>query len=226
MGWFWPDAPPNAAQSSSDPFHRLDPQVREFLLRESPLKPAPPPTSTTTPTPPTPPTPTPPTTAPEPDAQTPSRYGDRYADIWAQYQPPAAHDAAKSSSEQLTDIIKAYQWRKGAIGRAALENCADEQWALHDCYRNGSFAERMTACAAKSRRLNECYVSQANFLRAMGYMSDYSRDPAVDERIQMHADKLYQEQARQDEAAAAAKKEPGPPFAPDAPPSGGAAAEK
>lgn len=45
-------------------------------------------------------------------------------------------------------------------------------------------------------------------MRAMGYMSDYSRDPAVDERIQMHADKLYQEQVKQDEMAAAAKKEP------------------
>lgn len=52
-------------------------------------------------------------------------------------------------------------------------------------------------------------------MRAMGYMSDYSRDPAVDERIQMHADKLYQEQVKQDEMAAAAKKEP---FISDPPP--------
>ncbi|KAH8153615.1 uncharacterized protein LAJ45_02428 [Morchella importuna] len=212
MGWFWPDAQPNADKNSSDPFHRLDPQVREFLLRESPLKPAPAPTNTSTTSTTTAPKPADPTT-PEADprtatAPTPSKYGDRYADIWAQYQPPSTQDAAKSASEQLTDIIKAYQWRKGAIGRAALENCANEQWALHDCYRNGTFAERMTACSGKSRRLNECYVSQANFLRAMGYMSDYSRDPAVDERIQMHADKLYQEQVKQDEMAAAAKKEP------------------
>lgn len=33
-------------------------------------------------------------------------------------------------------------------------------------------------------------------------MSDFSRDPQVDEKIQMHADKLYIEQKRQDEEAA------------------------
>lgn len=37
-------------------------------------------------------------------------------------------------------------------------------------------------------------------------MSDFSRSPETDERIQMHADKLYQERLRQDEAAAAEKK--------------------
>lgn len=32
-------------------------------------------------------------------------------------------------------------------------------------------------------------------------MSDFARSSDVDERIQMHADKLYQEQVRQDELA-------------------------
>lgn len=36
-------------------------------------------------------------------------------------------------------------------------------------------------------------------------MSDYSRDPEVDEKIQMHADRLYQEQVAQDEAAKTSK---------------------
>lgn len=30
-------------------------------------------------------------------------------------------------------------------------------------------------------------------------MNDAARDPAVDERIQMHADKLYREQSRKEE---------------------------
>lgn len=37
-------------------------------------------------------------------------------------------------------------------------------------------------------------------------MSDFTRDPVVDEKIQMHADKLYQEQLAQDKAAKEASK--------------------
>jgi len=37
-------------------------------------------------------------------------------------------------------------------------------------------------------------------------MSDFARSSEVDERIQMHADKLYQEQVRQDELAEEEKK--------------------
>ena len=35
-------------------------------------------------------------------------------------------------------------------------------------------------------------------MKALGYMNDAARDPAVDERIQMHADKLYREQSRKE----------------------------
>lgn len=168
MGWFWNDP----AAAAKDPFHRLNPDVREFLLRESPLKLAPPPTTdddTTT----TPPSPTsdssPPTTA----VSTRSKYGDRYADIWEQYRSPRAQETERSSQEQLSDIIQAYKWRKGAIGRAALENCADQQAALYHCYQHGSVRERMTTCSADNHKLQDCYVSQTVcvcvcFLAALG----------------------------------------------------------
>jgi hypothetical protein len=32
------------------------------------------------------------------------------------------------------------------------------------------------------------------FLRTLGYMSDMARDPQTEEKIQMHADKLYRKQ--------------------------------
>lgn len=33
-------------------------------------------------------------------------------------------------------------------------------------------------------------------LKVLGYMSELGRDPETEEKIQMHADKLYQEQVR------------------------------
>ncbi|KAL0636075.1 hypothetical protein Q9L58_004981 [Maublancomyces gigas] len=193
MGWFWNDS--TASGPAKDPFHRLNPDVREFLLRESPLKPAPAPAPAPTAS-----------TAAEPalsspsQPTTPSKYGNRYADIWEQYRSPHAQEATRSAQEQLSDIIQAYKWRKGAIGRAALENCADQQTALYNCYQNGTVRERMTTCSAYNHKLQNCYMTQAKLLRTLGYMSDFTRAPEVDEKIQMYADKMYQEE----EAAAAA----------------------
>lgn len=35
-------------------------------------------------------------------------------------------------------------------------------------------------------------------MKQLGYLSDANRDPVVDEKIQMHADKLYREQVRRE----------------------------
>lgn len=151
MGWFWNDST-TSGSSTKDPFHRLNPDVREFLLRESPLKPAPAPT------------PAPTSTTAEPTSEhptTPSKYGDRYADIWEQYRSPHEQETARSAQEQLSDIIQAYKWRKGAIGRAALENCADQQSALYTCYQHGGVRDRFTTCSAYSHKLQDCYMTQA-----------------------------------------------------------------
>ena len=46
--------------------------------------------------------------------------------------------------------------------------------------------------------MDECYSTQLKFLQALGYMSDFSRPAEIDEKIQMHADRLYQEQVAED----------------------------
>ncbi|PWW73054.1 hypothetical protein C7212DRAFT_359678 [Tuber magnatum] len=200
MGWFWGSSSPKD-DGSSNPLSHLDPALRDFLLKESPLKPSPPPaprrSSEPTPTPAAPETPSP-TQGPR---TVNSPYGDRYADIWAQYTPQGLTQASKSSQEQLADILQAYKYRKSLIARAALENCVGEQSALHECYRHGSFAQKARGCGVEKGQLQDCYTTQTKFLQAMGYMSDFARPAEVDERIQMHADKLYQEQVRQDELA-------------------------
>ncbi|CUS12450.1 unnamed protein product [Tuber aestivum] len=201
MGWFWGSSSPKGTDNPSNPLSHLDPALRDFLLKESPLKPSSPPplqpSDGPTPTPAAPETPSPtqnPRTANSP-------YGDRYADIWAQYTPQGFTQASKSSQEQLADILQAYKYRKSLIARAALENCVGEQSALHECYRHGGFAQKARGCGVEKGQLQDCYTTQTKFLQAMGYMSDFARSAEVDERIQMHADKLYQEQVRQDELA-------------------------
>ncbi|KAG0636191.1 hypothetical protein HOY80DRAFT_1011419 [Tuber brumale] len=202
MGWFWGSSSSKDTDGPSDPLSHLDPALRDFLLKESPLKPSspppPPPSSKSTPTPTAPETPETPTRDPR---TINSSYGDRYADIWAQYTPQGITQASKSSQEQLADILQAYKYRKSLIARAALENCVNEQSALHECYRHGSFTQKARGCGGEKGRLQDCYTTQTKFLQAMGYMSDFARPAEVDERIQMHADKLYQEQVRQDELA-------------------------
>lgn len=161
MGWFWN----TSTAADKDPFHRLNPEVREFLLRESPLKLAPAPTTDDV----APPSSDPSSAA----APTPSKYGDRYADIWAQYRTPQAEETARSSQEQLADIIQAYKWRKGAIGRAALENCADQQAALYHCYQHGSVREKMTTCSADNHSLQNCYTAQTVRFSFFSFFQDW-----------------------------------------------------
>lgn len=66
-------------------------------------------------------------------------------------------------------------------------------------------------CNAESRRFNRCYDVQSKFLKALGYLTLDARSPDEDEKIQMHADKLYQQMLQQEaaiEKAEAEGKEP------------------
>lgn len=170
MGWFW-KSKDDGGGGSSDPLANLDPNLRAFLLKESPLKPSPAtsrPSSSSSSSSVKSPVP-PPDTSPsareeEGRGANPrtrhSKYGDRYADIWEQYTPQGVTEASKSSQEQLADILQAYKYRKTLIGRAALENCSSEQHALLDCYNNAGIVKKMMACNGENRKLQDCYFTQ------------------------------------------------------------------
>ncbi|MCJ1459402.1 hypothetical protein MMC28_009780 [Mycoblastus sanguinarius] len=210
MGWFWgknESKPPN-----SDPLRDLDPSLRDFLSKESPIKykPAPPPPQQQSPNPTSSQPST--TTSPEPSSDTPhvpseSLYPDgRYAHLWANYKPLSAIEAeSKTDQEKLLDVLEGYKERKAQIGRAAVENCVEEQLALNDCYDNGAWKQKMMMCRSENRAFERCYSMQSRFLKALGYLSTYDRPFSVDEAIQMHADTLYHRMLAQEKAVEEAK---------------------
>ncbi|KAL8934626.1 MAG: hypothetical protein Q9211_005129 [Gyalolechia sp. 1 TL-2023] len=122
----------------------------------------------------------------------------------------------KSDQQKLTDLLESYQSRKAMIGKAALENCVEEQATLNDCYRNGSTQSRMTLCRPENKAFERCFVMQSRFLKALGYLSVFDRSAEIDEQIQMHADTLYHRMLAQEAAVAEAKASnaPVPSFAP------------
>ena len=223
MGWFW-DSKESVPPKSLDPYSNLDPALREFLDKESPLKYSdtqprpsltPPPSSDdapnkyrsqlgieSNPNPPHQPT------APSSVVPSESLYSDgRYAHLWKNYRPQNEVEAAgKSDQDRLSDVIGAYNDRKAAVGRAAVENCIMEQMAERDCWQNGDWSDRMTLCRGPNRQFMRCYTMQTRFLKALGYLSG-ERPEAEEEKVQMHADKLYHEMLKREEAAEMAKKE-------------------
>jgi hypothetical protein len=175
MGWFWGASDSNGSNSSEeDPLRNLDPTLRDFLAKESPVKYSssnPPAQAQAAPTP-----------APQPEhhstpkqqtsesgtdtaSQVPpqSLFKDgRYAHIWSTYQPQAEVEAAfKSDAEKINDVLEGFKHRRAEIGRAALENCALEQWDVNECFRNGGIATRVTMCRAENRKFERCYTVQA-----------------------------------------------------------------
>jgi hypothetical protein len=175
MGWFWgaldnkkPETP------SDDPLRNLDPGLRDFLAKESPVKysstnPPAPSQTPATPAPQPEQHPQPATKALESDTDTApnvppqSLFKDgRYASLWATYQPLAEIEAVtKTDAEKIDDILQGYKERKAQIGRAALENCALEQWDVNECFRSGSWAGKLTMCRAENKKFERCYMVQA-----------------------------------------------------------------
>ncbi|KAI9816011.1 MAG: hypothetical protein M1827_002003 [Pycnora praestabilis] len=231
MGWFWGSSNSGDSPDSgdNDPLRKLDPSLRDFLEKESPVKytsfkpadPLPPKTlesrqsyhdriSTTSQPSPSAQNITSASTSSrtsEPSVPRESLYQDgRYAHIWKNYQPLSDVEASgKSDQDKLLDVLEGYKHRKAEIGRAALENCAIEQWEVNDCFRNGGWKARATMCRAENKELERCYMMQSKFLKALGYLSTFDRPPAVDEQIQMHADTLYHRMLDQEKAIQTAK---------------------
>ena len=181
MGWFWGSTNSGDANASTDdPLRNLDPSLREFLDKESPVKyktsaspsPTPPPpapkkqqtyTEQILPTPETQPPSTSQADSSAPKVPAESLFPDgRYAHLWKNYKSQyEVENANKTDQEKLLDVLEGYKYRKGEIGRAALENCALEHWAVNDCFRNGGFKSRMTMCRAENKALERCYLMQA-----------------------------------------------------------------
>jgi hypothetical protein len=173
MGWFWGSSE-GEGTNKSDPVGKLDSSLRDFLQKESPVKYSP---ANTTPTE----SPTAnsdqwssqapeqqPETAENPAAATSSvppqsLYADgRYAHLWKTYQPLSEiENRNKTEQDKLLDVLENHKLRKAEIGRAALENCALEQWSVNDCFRNGSWISRMTMCRKENKELSRCFMMQS-----------------------------------------------------------------
>lgn len=178
MGWW--DSLWSSSSSAEDPLRKLDPKLREFLEKESPVKYNTTTTdsSTTTQQPQSQPQSQPParsaataTTTPRENGSNPavaaavpreSQFQDgRYAHLWKTYRPLAEVEAeTKSDHEKLMDVLEGYKERKGQIGRAALENCALEQVDWRTCMSNPSMTDRMTLCRAQVKKFERCYMMQ------------------------------------------------------------------
>ncbi|KAL1305580.1 hypothetical protein AAFC00_007185 [Neodothiora populina] len=239
MGWFWGSTDNQGASTSSkDAYNDLDPSLRDFLEKESPYRhqPAPKPAqqqqqqqesqsyrsqlgitkpdeSATTP----PASSTPASSDSKAAVPQESLFKDgRYAHLWKTYTPMSEIEASsRTDQDRLTDVVEAYNERKAQIGRAAVENCVFEQIAEHECFKKGGVQARLTMCSEQNKAFNRCYTMQSRFLKALGYLS-MERSEAEEERIQMHADSLYQEMIAREKAAAKAIDEglPVPKFEP------------
>lgn len=152
---------------SNDPVGNLDPKLREFLDRESPIKYTPPkatssdlPSSTTGQVS---------AAAPVSDNSTvpvvPSKslYQDgRYAHLWKNYRSLSQIEAENATEqEKLVNILDGYKERKNAIGVAAMENCAIQQEEWINCMKNGSWTDQLQMCRHQVHRYERCYTMQS-----------------------------------------------------------------
>ncbi|GES61390.1 hypothetical protein ATEIFO6365_0011004900 [Aspergillus terreus] len=213
MGWFW------GSSNKDDPVKKLDPGLREYLENEAPKEYVP--TSV-----PSAQTPSASSSKPvDAQAQTPgssdagapsqpsvpaaSLFPDgRYAHLWKTYKPPKDEAAEMKGAER---VIEKYKQRNDTVHRAAMENCALEHEALTLCFQTGNWQKqlksRATMCSEENGTFSRCFTTQAKFLQALGYAAAFDWDGEREERIQMHADKLYHEmldyEKRVEEARAA-----------------------
>lgn len=191
MNWFW------GKKSEQDPTKSLDSDLKQFLDSQQP-KPYTPAEQPRVQTPEVPKPvkvePSKPEVKPE-DKPLPkeSLYQDgRYKDIWKTYVPQSELVDTSTPAER---IMNAKKERKASLSEAALQNCAFEEELKRNCFQEGDSLNRLrariTLCNRESKAFNRCFQLQAKFLQALGYQENAFTDPENDERIQMHADKLY-----------------------------------
>lgn len=150
---------------SDNPVDRLDPQLREFLDRESPVKNPEAQTHQR-------PGPVKPSTgniqqqgiaATENTVPAASLYQDgRYAHLWKTYQPLAQIESENATEhDKLLGVLEGFKERKEAIASAAMENCAFHQEEWVNCMKNGLWSDQMQMCRHQVRRFEKCYDMQS-----------------------------------------------------------------
>jgi len=232
MGW-WPSI--FGGDKPADPLKQLDPKLREFLEKESPLKyKTNSPSEASTPPQHDPASPSSPESVAAaaaareernkpaaPAVPSQSLYQDgRYAHLWKNYRPQSELEAESlTDHDKLMGVLEAYNERKADITKAAMENCADAQEEWVNCMKHGEWKDQVQMCRHQVRRFEKCYTMQSRFLRALGYGSIPGRAADIEDDIQMHADALYQRVLRHEEAVEKAKKDgtPIPVFDPTIP---------
>ncbi|KAL4918979.1 hypothetical protein BDW62DRAFT_180243 [Aspergillus aurantiobrunneus] len=190
MGWFW-------GSNNEDPVKKIDPGLREYLENEAPKKYVPG-SQNSTPleeqaAPPDPTSSDHEASSTSPVVPSASLFPDgRYAHLWKTYKPPTADEVGPEAT--AVPSIKAHAKQRNAmVKRAAMENCSIENETYHLCLKNPTIGERLTACQDKNNVFTRCFSTQSKFLQALGYASSHQWDDEKEERIQLHADKLYHE---------------------------------
>ncbi|KAI9891687.1 MAG: hypothetical protein M1814_002437 [Vezdaea aestivalis] len=141
----------------------------------------------------------------------------RYAHLWKTYTPMQdIENSRKSDQDKILDVLDLHKSRKEETARVALENCSIEQIDYHVCLKGGTITDRMTMCRSYLKKLERCYIMQTRILKALGYLNLTERGSDLNERIQMHGDRLYHEMLDQEKAMAEAKVvgKPAPPVPP------------
>lgn len=59
------------------------------------------------------------------------------------------------------DVLQGFNQRKAQIGRAAVENCVEEQIAVSDCWAQGRWRDKMLMCRGETRTFERCYIMQS-----------------------------------------------------------------
>ncbi|KAG0158960.1 hypothetical protein PDIDSM_6480 [Penicillium digitatum] len=167
MGWFWGD--------KNDTVQKLEPGLRDYLEQEKPDKYVPGPNVK-------------PASTPHSIPRPPCRYA-----ISGTYKPIELDE--QSGVRGASRVIEKYKERGDTVQRAAMENCALEHEALTHCFKTGNWRKqieaRLTMCSAENGTFSRCFTTQTKFLQALGYAAGFEYDADKEERIQMHADKLY-----------------------------------
>ncbi|KAI5287708.1 hypothetical protein KEM54_005805 [Ascosphaera aggregata] len=229
MGWFWNSS--SSSSGSDDPTKYLDSGFKDYLKKASPAAYQLPqvtddanhssrPESSSWKVDPSPATPES-SSNDESTSKIPSGslYKDgRYDHLWKTYQPLEAVEKQGATTSNAEKVIEQFKRRKAKLNETALENCAEEHEALSLCFKRGGAGARawaqFTLCRDENAKFSRCYTMQTKFLQALGYASSMRTDSETEERIQMHADKLYHQmldyERRIEEAKAAGEPVPPP----------------